>query len=357
MDNFGQLIISGIKGTSLLEEEIDFIKNEKLGGIVLFPHNFEDPAQLAELVNSIQKHRDEYPLFISADHEGGRVLRFKTHFTQFPSMMDLAKTNSPKLVYAAHEILAKELAACGINLSYSPCCDILTNPENKVIGDRAYGTDAETVEKYISAAIRGLQTNGILACAKHFPGHGDTTKDSHFDLPLVKTSIEEMRQRELIPFIKASKSRVEFMMMAHLLVDALDDKYPTTLSSKAYEFLRNETKFTKIVITDDMEMKAITDKYSIEEAAVMAMNAGTDMLLYRYMEDAKKALNSIREAVKKRGIKKELMLEKLGRVERCKKEYLSNYRPIYIPKIVDAFNTLEAKKFMDQYRSFQTNKV
>lgn len=357
LDNYGQLIISGIKGTALLPEEIEFIKNEKLGGIIFFAHNFEDPAQLAELVNSIQKLRDEYPLFISVDQEGGRIIRFKKHFTQFPSMLDLARMDSPKLVFEVHQILAKELAACGINLSYSPCCDILTNPENTVIGDRAYGTDAETVEKYISAAIRGLQTNGVLACAKHFPGHGGTTQDSHYDLPLVKTSLQQMRQRELIPFVKASKSRVEFMMMAHLMVDALDDKLPTSLSAKAYDFLRNETKFTKIVITDDMEMKAIADRFSIEEAAVLAMNAGTDMLLYRFMDDAKKALNAIREATKKRVIKKEGLLEKLGRVERCKKEYFSNYQPIYIPKISEAFNTLDAKKIMDQYQAFQTGKV
>jgi beta-N-acetylhexosaminidase len=357
LDNFGQLIISGIKGTSLLPEEIEFIKNEKLGGIILFSHNFEDPAQLAELVNSIQKHRDEYPLFISVDQEGGRVARFKKHFTQFPSMMDLAKMNSPKMVYEVHEVLAKELASCGVNLSYSPCCDILSNPQNTVIGDRAFGRDAETVEKYISAAIRGLQTNGVLACAKHFPGHGGTTQDSHFDLPLVKTTLAEMSKRELIPFIKASKSRVEFMMMAHLMVDALDEKLPTSLSPKAYEFLRNETKFTKIVITDDMEMKAISDRFSIEEAAKMALGAGADILLYRFMEDAQKALKSIREAVKTRAIKKELMLEKLGRVERCKKEFLSSYQPIYIPKIADVFNSTEAKKIMDQFQSFQTSKV
>jgi beta-N-acetylhexosaminidase len=155
----------------------------------------------------------------------------------------------------------------------------------------------------------------------------------------------------MVPFIKASKSRVEFMMMGHLQVDAIDDKLPTTVSSKAYDFLRNETKFTKIIITDDMEMKAITDKFSIEEAAVLAMNAGTDMLLYRFMEDADKALKSIREAVKKRTIKKENMIEKLGRVERCKKEYFSDYQPIYIPKISDSFNTNEAKKLMEQFKA------
>ena len=357
MDNFGQLIVSGIKGTALLPEEIEFIRNEKLGGIILFSHNFEDPAQLAELVNSIQKNRDEYPLFISVDQEGGRVLRFKKHFTQFPSMMEVAKQNSPKLIYEVHELLAKELSACGINLVFSPCCDILTNPDNKVIGDRAFGTDAETVEKHISAAIRGLQTNGILACAKHFPGHGDTSKDSHYDLPLVKTPIETMRSREMIPFIKASKSRVEFMMMGHMLVDALDEKLPTTLSPKAYEFLRNETKFTKIVITDDMEMKAVADRFGIEEAAVMAMNAGTDMLLYRFMEDADKALKSIREAVKKRTIKKEMMIEKLTRVEKCKKEFLSNYQPIYIPKIADVFNSAESKRITDLFKESQSSKV
>lgn len=351
MDNFGQLIISGIKGTSLSPEEIEFIKNEKLGGIILFTHNFEDPAQLAELVNNIQKHRDEYPLFISVDQEGGRVMRFKKHFTQFPSMMDIASLDSPKLVFEVHQVIAKELSACGINLSYSPCCDILTNPENKVVGDRAYGNDAETVEKFISAAIRGLQTSGLLSCAKHFPGHGSTSKDSHFDLPLVKTTLEELRKREMIPFIKASKSRVEFMMMAHLLVDAIDDKLPTSLSPKAYEFLRQETKFTKIVITDDMEMKAISDKYSTEEAATMAIHAGADMLLYRNMEEAKKALTAIREGVKKKTLKREAVVEKALRIEKCKKENLAEYKPIYIPKIVDSFNTPEAKKLMDHFQS------
>ncbi len=357
MDNFGQLIISGIKGTTLLPEEIEFIKNEKLSGIIFFSYNFEDPAQLAELVNSIQKLRDDYPIFISVDQEGGKVMRFKTHFTQFPSMLSIASLDSPKLVFEVHQVIAKELAACGINLSFSPCCDVLTNPDNKVIGDRSFGADAETVEKFISAAIRGLQTSGLLSCAKHFPGHGSSFKDSHFDLPLVKTTLEELKQRELIPFIKASKSRVEFMMMAHLLVDSIDNKLPTSLSPKAYEFLRQETKFNKIVITDDMEMKAISDKYSIEEAAMMALSAGTDMLLYRFMDDAKKALGAIREAVKKKTIKREDVLEKLMRVEKCKKENLSVYQPIYIPKISDSFNTPEAKKLLEHFKSAITSKA
>ena len=357
MDNFGQFVITGIKGTSLSQEETEFIREEKVGGVILFSENFEDPSQLAELSNSIQKLRDEYPLFISTDQEGGRVMRFKKHFTQFPAMMDLARMDSPKLVFEAHEIIAKELNACGINLSYSPSCDILTNPENKVIGDRAYGTDALTVEKYISAAIRGLQTNGVMACAKHFPGHGDTSKDSHFDLPLVKTPLAQLREREMIPFVKASKSRVEFMMMAHLMVDALDEKFPTSLSAKAYDFLRQETKFSKIVVTDDMDMKAISDRYTTEEAALLAINAGADILMYRNMENAVKAVNVIREHSKKRLMKKEMLVEKQTRIERCKKENFANYQPIYIPKISEVFNSQAAKSLMDQWNRFLTAKV
>ncbi len=350
MDNFGQLFITGLKGTSLLPEEIDFIKNEKLGGVFLSSVNFEAPAQLAELVNSIQKHRDEYPLFISVDHEGGRTSRFKTHFSQFPAMLDLANLNSPKLVFEVHEVMAKELNACGVNLIYSPCCDILTNPDNKFIGDRSYGRDAQTVEKFISAAIRGVQTSGVLACAKHFPGHGETARDPQFDLPLVKTSIEELRQRELVPFLKASRSRVEFVLMGHLLVDALDDKFPASLSSKAYEFLRQETKFTKIAITDDLELRAITDRFGREEAALGALAAGADILRYQSLEEASKALLAVREAVRKKVLKKDNIIEKLGRIERCKKEHFSTYQPIYIPKITEAFSSAAAKKLLEQFR-------
>lgn len=350
MESIGQLIITGLNGTALTQEESEFIENEKIGGVVLFSHNYENPAQLAELVNSIQKLRDEYPLFISVDHEGGKVTRFKTHFSQFPPMLEIAKQDSPKLVFEVHQVMASELSACGINLVFSPVCDILTNEENKVIADRAFGRDPETVEKFISAAIRGLQTSGLLSCAKHFPGHGDTTKDSHFDLPLIKNSLELLRSRELIPFIKASKSRVEFMMMGHLQVDELDQKYPATLSPSAYAFLREETKFSKIIITDDMEMKAITDRFSLEEASVLALNAGTDMLLFKTSDAAIKALAAIKEAVKKKILKKEMLIDKLQRIEKCKRDHFKDYKPLYIPQIAESFNSAESKKVLDSIK-------
>ncbi len=356
MENPGNLIITGIKGTSLAPEEKEFLREEKVGGVVLFSQNFEDAAQLAELVNSIQSLRDEWPMYIAVDHEGGRVVRFKKGFTQFPSMYEIAKVDSPKLTFEVHAVMGRELSACGVNLSFSPVCDIWTNPENQVIGDRSFGHDADTVEKHISAAIRGLQTNGVLACAKHFPGHGNTAKDSHYELPFIKETLAELRTREVLPFVRASKSRAEFMMMGHLMIDAIDPKFPTTVSAKAYQFLRDETKFSKIVITDDMEMKAIADRFSVEESAFLAMDAGTDMLLYRKTEDAAKAVVSLREALKTKKLKKEKFLEKLGRVESSKQENFKEYKPIYVPKITSAFNSQESKKAMEIYQAFLQGK-
>lgn len=357
MDKLGQLMICGIKGTTLSPEEIDFIESENLGGIVLSSQNFQNPAQLAELVNSIQKLRDEYPLFMSVNHDGGKNSAFSTHFTKFPSMNDLARLNSPKLIFEVHEVMAKELHACGINLCFSPSCDILTNPENKVIFDSVYGTDVQSVEKFITASIRGFQTNGVLACAKHFPGMGNTSQDPHYDLPLIKTSMDVMKSRELIPFIKASKSRVEFMLMGHLLVDELDQKLPTSLAPKAYEFLRKETKFSKIVMTDNLEMKSITDRYSLEEAAVMAINAGADVIMLGSIDGARKAINSLREALKKRYLEREIVIEKLSRIEKCKSTHFQGYSPIYIPKIAESFNTNEAKALLSQIEALMTEKV
>ncbi len=356
MDHPGATVITGIKGISLSPEEREFIQGEKVGGVVFFSHNFEDPAQLAELVNSIQTLRDEWPLFTAVDHEGGRVVRFKKGFTQFPAMYDLARLNSPKITYEAHMVMARELAACGVNLDFSPVCDVWTNPSNKVVGDRAFGNSPDEVEKHVSAAIRGLQTHGVLACAKHFPGHGDTLRDSHVDLPLIKDPLDALRARELQPFIKASKARVEFMMMAHLQVDALDEKLPTSLSPHAYAFLREETKFQKIIVTDDMQMRALTDRWSTEEAAVMASGAGADMLLYRDAEEAMKAVGALREALKTKTIKKDEFQAKLARIEACKSTHFKDYKPIYVPKISGAFNSVEGRSVLAAYQSYMDGK-
>jgi beta-N-acetylhexosaminidase len=348
MNQLGQLVMTGISGTSLLPEEAEFLESENIGGVILFANNYENPAQLAELVNSIQQARSEYPLFIAVDNEGGRVFRFKSGFTQLPSMYDVGLMDSPKLCYHIAKIMADELNACGVNLNFAPVCDIWTNPKNKVIGDRAFGKDEETVSKFVSSIIRGLQTNGVLSCAKHFPGHGCTTKDSHFDLPIVKRSMEELESEEFKPFTKAIKSRVEFVMMAHLVVDAIDPKLPTSLSPKAYSLLREELKFNRLIITDDMEMKAITDNYEVGEAAAMAIEAGADIIEYRSMDLARLALEGLKEAKKTKRIKNDHFNQVHARIMSVKKEYLSEYKPVYIPEISKQINTGASQTFIKE---------
>ena len=346
--NIGQLIITGISGLQLTEEETKFLENENIGGVILFSKNYESPGQLAELVNSIQSLREEYPLFISVDHEGGRVQRFKTGFTFFPAMNDIGKLDSPKICYHVHKIMAEELSTAGVNVNYSPCCDILKNKNNKVIGDRAFGSDAQHVEKYISSAIRGLKTNGVLSCAKHFPGHGTTQKDSHFELPYLNSTLVELEKEELIPFVKAVKSRVDFVMMAHIVVDAFNTKVPSSLAKESYKYLRKNLKFNKIIITDDMGMKSITDNFPVGEASLLALNAGADIVLFGEFSDAKKAVNFLNEAVKKKKILNDKLEEKLKRIRNTKKEYFLDYSPIYIPGISKKISKETNKSFLEE---------
>lgn len=347
MIGLGQLIMTGISGLTLTSDEAEFLEKENIGGVLLFSKNFESPAQLAELVNSIQKCRREYPLIIAVDHEGGRVMRFKSHFTQFPAMMDIARLGSPKICFHVTRIMAEELSACGINLNMSPVCDITNNPNNKVIGDRAFGKTEEEVSKYVSSAIRGFQTNGVMACAKHFPGHGCTTKDSHHDLPYVKKTIEELRATEFQPFIKAVKSRVEFVMMAHLQVDAIDEHLPTSLSPKAHEIVREEFRFKKVIISDDMQMGAIVNEYGADEAAVRAIVAGSDIIEYRDMDAAQNALAALRQAMKIKDLKNEAVMTKVARITELKQSYMSDYKPIYIPEINKKLGVKANQIFLD----------
>ena len=348
MNEIGQLIMTGISSKTLLEDERKFLEQENIGGVILFSHNFESPAQLAELINAIQSCRNEYPLYIAVDNEGGRVFRFKDHFSQLPAAMDISILDSPKTCFHISKIAAEELAACGVNLNLAPVCDVWNNPKNKVIGDRAYGTDAETVSKFVSSVIRGFQTSNVLACAKHFPGHGCTTKDSHFDLPLVKKTMEELVSEEFIPFEKAVKSRVEFIMMSHMIVDAFDQENPTTLSPKAYEILRDKLKYNKIIITDDMDMKAISDRYSIQEAAVRAIDAGATVIEYRDIENAKVALEGLKEAKKVKELKNSVISDRADLILKNKKTFLKEYKPIYIPDLQKVFNSKANENFLEE---------
>lgn len=350
MNQLGQLVFTGVSGLTLTEEEKKFIEKEDIGGVILFSKNFETPAQLAELVNSIQVLRSEYPLFICTDHEGGRVVRFKSHFTQFPPMLDVAKLDSPKLVFEIATIMSEELLACGVNLNLAPVCDIWNNEQNKVIWDRAFGTDHETVSKFISSMIRGFETSGMLSCAKHFPGHGNTLKDSHYDLPIVKKSMEEIRAEELQPFIKAVKARVDMIMMAHIIVEDIDPELPCSLSPKAHQILRGELKYKGLILSDDMQMGAITAHRGTGEAAMMAIRAGSDLIEYRDMPEAILGLEGLKKAQKDKTIKAADFQDRLTRVLDAKKTYFKEYKPIYVPDLEKKFHKKSSQQFVDDLK-------
>jgi len=357
MAQLGQLVFTGISGLILTEEEKKFIEKEDIGGVIFFSKNYESPAQLAELVNSIQMLRKEYPLFIATDHEGGRVIRFKTHFTQFPPMLDITRLDSPKIFFDVATIMSEELLACGVNINLAPVCDIWNNELNKIIWDRAFGTDHETVSKFISSMIRGFQTSGLMSCAKHFPGHGNTIKDSHFDLPIIKKPMKDIREEELQPFIKAIKARVDIIMMAHIIVEEIDPDLPCSLSPRAHDLLRNELKYKGLILSDDMQMKAITDHHGTGEAAMMAIRAGSDLVEYRDMEEAMKGLEGLKKAHKDKTIKANDFSDRLNRVEEAKKKYFTDYKPIYAPDIEKKFNRKATQAFITDLKLKISEKI
>jgi len=276
----GQLLIGSLPGMTITPEIRSLAREFSLGGVILFSRNIEVPEQVAELSGDVQALAAELPLWVSVDQEGGRVARLKRPFTEWPPMAVLGRSGNTELASRFAAALAAELKAVGVTLDYAPVLDIHTNPTNPVIGDRALAEDAEAVARLGAAIVRGLQDSGVAACGKHFPGHGDTSVDSHLELPLVEHPPDRIRRVECVPFREAIKADVAFIMTAHVLVPSLDDERPATLSPRIVRaMLRDELGFGGVILSDDLEMKAIAKSYAVPEAAVQAIAAGCDGLL------------------------------------------------------------------------------
>ena len=276
----GQLLIGSLPGTTVPPEARSIAREFQLGGVVLFARNIEGPEQVADLSRELQSLASGFPLWISVDQEGGRVARLRAPFTEWPPMAVLGRSGDPALAERFARALAAELKAVGITLDYAPVLDIHTNPRNPVIGDRALSDEAQLVATLGAAIVRGLQDSGVAACGKHFPGHGDTSVDSHVALPLVEHPPDRLRRVEFVPFREAVKQQVAFIMTAHVLVPSLDEDKPATLSPRIVQaLLREELGYDGVILSDDLEMKAIATTYTVPEAAVEAIAAGCDGLL------------------------------------------------------------------------------
>ena len=330
--DIGQYLIGSMPGTSLPVELRSLAREFDLGGVILFSRNIEAPEQVAELAAESEGLGRSTPAWVSVDQEGGRVARLKEPFTRWPPMATLGRAGeaSEALAERFAKALAQELLAVGITLDYAPVLDIHTNPKNPVIGDRALAGRAEDVAKLGRVIIRALQGAGLAACGKHFPGHGDTSADSHVELPLVEHEPDRLRAIEFEPFRAAVAEKVAFIMTAHVLVPSLDEARPATLSPDIVQkLLRDELKFDGVILSDDLEMKAVSAKYDVPDAAVEAIRAGCDGVLIcsgdidlqgRTLEHLVRAVESGRIPAKRHD-------DAFARLNRAKQRFLLGARP------------------------------
>jgi beta-N-acetylhexosaminidase len=266
---------------------------------------------------------------VSVDQEGGRVARLKRPFTEWPPMQTLGRAGDEALAERFARALAAELKAVGISLDYTPVLDILTNPKNPVIGDRALAARADDVARLGVVIIRTLQAEGIAACGKHFPGHGDTSVDSHFELPLIEHPPDRLEAVELVPFKAAIAAGVAGIMTAHILIPALDQERPATLSPTIVDgWLRTKLGFPGVIFTDDMAMKAISSRYGLAEASVQAIAAGCDGVLMcaPQPDDQMAALEALIYAVEQGRIPQKRIEDALSRQRKAKERFLASPR-------------------------------
>lgn len=326
----GQLAIVGFPGHTVPSELKALAREFDLGGVIYFARNVAEPAQVADLSRECASLRRDTPLWISVDQEGGRVARLRRPFTEWPPMQALGRSDAPGLVEAFGAALAAELRAVGINLDFTPVLDILTNPKNPVIGDRALGSTADTVTRTAVALMHALHAGGIASSGKHFPGHGDTAVDSHFELPLVEHPPDRLRAVEFAPFRAAIEAGIPTLMTAHVLVPSLDDAVPATMSARIVtDILKGELGFGGLVFSDDLGMKAVAARWPLPEALVGALQAGCDVgLLCNSTQDEQlMALEAVVYAMEDGRLSRSRIEDALARQQRAKARFAATLLP------------------------------
>jgi len=314
----GRLLCVGIPAPHLDAATRLTLEQLQVGGVILFRRNVGTPEDVAALSGAL--HALPSRPLVSIDHEGGRVQRLGEPFTHFPAAAVIGRTGSADLAYRVGHAMATELGSVGIDLSFAPVLDVNSNPANPVIGDRAFGADPALVRAMGVAQLRGLRDGGVLPCGKHFPGHGDTAQDSHLELPVVRRTRAQLERTELVPFRAAIAAGLPLLMTAHVLYPALDAEHPATLSRAILtNVLRGELGFAGVVVSDDLEMRAITDHQSIGAAAVATLAAGADWLLVcQDLTKAVQARDAIESAVASGALAAESVRLASERIERLR---------------------------------------
>lgn len=328
-EKVGQLLILGLQGNEVDSKTQTLIKEKHAGGVILYGwRNFYNKTinENIKYVNDLKKVNKEnssIPLFISFDEEGGPLSYLPGELIKIPTKGEIGNFNDANLAEAMGECTGKKLNRLGINLDFGTILDINTNPKNPIIGVRSYGSTKERVSELGTREMIGIRSQKVIATMKHFPGHGDTSTDSHVNIPRIDHNIDRLKNMELVPFQKAIDNGCDMIMTAHILASKIDSENPATLSKKILtDILRKDMKYNGVIITDDLEMAAITKNYDIGEAAVKSFNAGADILLVCHTEENQnKVYNTLLKAVKDNKITKERLNESLNRILTLKTKY------------------------------------
>jgi len=289
----GQRLMVGFEGHEPSADVRVLIRDYGVGHVILFARNVAEPEQVAGLVRELQEIAKDaghdLPLFVAVDQEGGRVARLKAPWTVWPPLRAVGRIGSLDHAQRLGQALAAELRACGIRWDMAPVVDVDTNPRNPIIGDRAFSDDPDLVGRLGVALIQGLERSGVAACAKHFPGHGDTDVDSHLDLPVVSQSRSRLEDVEMRPFRSAVAAGVAGVMTAHVMFPEIDERFPATLSPGILALLRDGMKYDGVILSDDLEMKAVAKTWGAGEATALAVAAGCDLIAVCKTPDAQVA--------------------------------------------------------------------
>ncbi|WP_340016892.1 beta-N-acetylhexosaminidase [Paenibacillus sp. FSL K6-1318] len=324
-EKIGQMILAGVQGTTLDAQAKQMIMDQKVGGIIFYANNVTTLEGTAKFVQSIKdtNQSNPVPIFMSVDQEGGKVSRMPETVESIPSNKKVGQTNDSALAETMGELLARQVQLAGFNVDFAPVLDVNSNPKNPVIGDRSFGSSAELVSRMGIAEMKGFRNEGIIPVVKHFPGHGDTSVDSHLDLPVVNKTEKQLAELEWIPFQAAVKEQVEAVMVAHILFPKLDPDHPASLSDVIIgEHLRGKFKYDGVVITDDLSMGAIAKNFKLDEAALATVKAGSDILLVAHSyESAKTIFDTLMSAVKSGEISESRIDESVYRILALKQQY------------------------------------
>lgn len=333
----GQLFVIGFRGDEETPpaEVSAALESGEIGGVVLFRRNVRDVDQVVALnaaIHGAAKDAVAVP-FVSLDQEGGRVVRLRDPLTPLPPMRAVGATGDYRLAADVAEVIATEVATLGFNLNYSPVLDVDTNPDNPVIGDRSFSRDPAVVARMGGAFLLGHLAAGVVPCGKHFPGHGDTDTDSHLELPVLNHEPERFEEVELVPFQRTIAADIPMIMTAHVLVPALDTVHPATLSHAVmHRLLREELGYDGVVITDDLEMQAVAERYTPAEMVELGLRAGVDIFLICHeFEKFRAAHDHLLELARNNDHDRQRVFESANRVVRLKDGLLNTWPRPWTP--------------------------